>query len=227
MNAAFLLMASALVAGQPAAEKKAPPPAAAPAAVASSCGHDCDCDRFGHRFRERWRGLFNRDCCDTCQPAKCPTTCHAKCEREPLFHSRCKDACRPKLWNWEPRCHEPKCHAPKACAPTCAPACNNTCCEREGFLAKLRARFQRDRCCDTCCSAPGKAPEKIDTAPKKMPDVKDKGKGKGTGTSEEVRFDTPPAPFTPNVIRVAPTAPTVEVVPTPAPRVGGDRRDPF
>ncbi len=219
VNAAFLLVTSALIVGQPAAEKKpAPPPA--PAVAASSCGHDCDCDGFGHKLRHKFRGLFNRDSCDSCPTTACPTTtCHSAChtprERTPLFRSSCADACKPK-WTWEPRCHEHKAH----CAP--APTCSDPC-ERVSFLSKLRERFKRGDCCDSGCASavPAKAPEKIDTAPKKMPDTKDKGK-----KTEEVRIDTP-APFAPNTIRVTPTVPSVEIVPVPAPRVEGDRRDPF
>ncbi len=74
MNAAFLLVTSALLVGQ-AGDKKAPAPAAAPApVVASSCGPtcgDCGCDTT-HKLRDRLRGLFSKcDTCDTCKP-----TCH-------------------------------------------------------------------------------------------------------------------------------------------------------
>ena len=54
-----------------------------------------------------------------------------------------------------------------------------------------------------------------------MPDVKDK-----KGKTEEVRIESQPVPFT---VPVSPTVPSVEIVPVPAPapRIGGDRRDPF
>lgn len=219
MNAAFLLVSTALMVGQPAAEKKPAPPPATPAVAAASCGNDCDCHGFGHRLRGKFRGLFNRgDCCEPCPApaAACPkTTCHTHCDRQPWFRSRCEEACKPRFWNWEPRCREHHCH--KTCAP--APTCHDPC-ERAGFLSRLRDRFQRGGCCDSgCASAPAKAPEKID-APKKMPDVKK------TGTTEEVRIQTP---ATPNVIRVTPVAPTVDFAPAPvpAPRVQSERRDPF
>jgi len=57
----------------------------------------------------------------------------------------------------------------------------------------------------------------------KIPDAKVPEKK----TSSQVRIDPPVAPFTPNAIQVSPTTPSVEVVPVPAPRVEGDRRDPF
>ena len=211
MNAAFLLVTSALMVGQPAADKK-PAPAPAPAAAAKSCGHDCDCNRFGSKLRDRLSGLFSRDCNDSCKPAACHTHAHA---RTPLFRSGCEDACKPKLWNWTPKCREPKACPPKACAPA---KCDDPC-ARPNFLAKLRDRFQRGGCCDAgCSSTPAKKTEKIDTAPKPLPNPKEKGK------PEEVRIESQPVPF---VVPVSPIIPSVEITPAPAPRVEGDRRDPF
>jgi hypothetical protein len=210
-------MTSAMLVGQ-GGDKKPEPPKAAPAAVVSSCSNDCgDCNnnRFGHRFR----GLFHRDRgCDTCKPAPAPTTCHTQCERQPLFHSRCREACAPRAQFHQPRercCEAPKCQAPKQ---TCAPACHDQC-ARRSCLDRLRERFQRNNnCCDNACTTvttPGKAPEKIETPPKKL----EKGAG-------EVRIENGPGP---NVIRVSPGVPSVEITPapTPAPRVDGARRDPF
>jgi hypothetical protein len=94
----------------------------------------------------------------------------------------------------------------------------------------LRERFHRgDSCCEGgcgsgCCGGagtaapPAKGGEKIDS-PKKMP-----GDGKDKKTSQEVRIYNQ---GTPNSIQVTPTVPSVEVTPVPAPRVEGDRRDPF
>ncbi|MBI3823515.1 MAG: hypothetical protein HY289_12670 [Planctomycetes bacterium] len=211
MNAAFLVVTSAMLLGQGGDKKPAAPAAPAPAVVASSCGPDCGCDRFGHKLRDRLKGLFSRDCCDACKPTACHThQCHTS-----LFRSRCEDACKPK-WTWEPKCREHKAH--------CAPACKDPC-GRESILDKLRGRFHRHGCCDSgCAGTPAKAPEKVDP-PKVMP--------KG-GKAEEVRFETqvpaptiaPPAPA---VIQVAPTVPAVDITPVapPAPRVDGGRRDPF
>jgi hypothetical protein len=162
--------------------------------------------------------LFARDNCDPCP--KTTACCHEKHARTPLFHSRCEQACKPKLWKWEPACREPRQHH---CAST---KCHDDC-DRGSFLDRLRGAFHRDRCCDSGCgtAAPAKAGEKIDS-PKKMPDVpKDKKK-----PTEEVRIVPQPAPIVPNAI---PVVPSVEIVPTPvpapvpAPRVEGDRRDPF
>jgi hypothetical protein len=235
VNAAFLLVTSAMLVGQ-AGDKKpvTPPPAMAP--VASSCGSSCECEGFGHRFRDRLRGFFNRDTCDSCQPA-CHTHTHT-----PLFRSSCESACRPKIWTWERPCHE-------ACAPAChthTHACASGCsdpCERS-LLARLRERLQRDRCCDSGCASGGCASggcagttvgtspvpvmkEKVDPPAKKLPveGPKEKEKAKKV-VGEEVRVEPAPVPF---AVPVSPTAPSVEIipVPTPAPRVEGARRDPF
>lgn len=206
MNAAFLLVTSAMVVGQAGGDKKVeavqPPAKVAPAPVVSGCGHDpCGCDGFGHRLRDRLRGLFNRDCCDSCQPSCAPA-------RAPIFQG----------------------HAHNHCAPA---TCNDPC-GRTGFniLERLRGGFHRhDSCCDGGCSSPA-APaktEKIADPPKKMPDPKAAPKA-GDKKPQEVRIDTPVTPIVPNAI---PTVPTVEVTPlpipapTPAPRIEGDRRDPF
>ncbi|MBI2805121.1 MAG: hypothetical protein HYX68_09090 [Planctomycetes bacterium] len=216
MNAAFLLMTSALLVGQ-GGDKKTTPPAATPA-VSSSCGQDpCGCDRFGHRLREKLRGLFSRDCNDSCAtPKACCGTAHA---RTPLFRSRCHEACQPKIWNWQPPCRQPRCHQ------TCAPAACNDPCARGGFnlLERLRGAFRRgDSCCSGgCSSGAATTGEKVDP-PKNMP------KG-GTKQPEEVRVVPQPAPFTPSVAPVAPNVPGLEIapVPVPTPRIEGGRRDPF
>jgi hypothetical protein len=230
VNAAFLLVTSAMLVGQPggADKKPAPPAAVAPAPVVStgcgagcgSCQDACGCESFGHKLRDKFRGLFARKCCDTCdtcKPAPAPTC------------STC-DSC-PKAWTWHKRCHEPAC-------TTCAPApktcdtCNSSCgCGSHAFFERLREGFRRKDCgCDSCStgnscgSAPVAAPpvktEPI-APPKKMPDPKTPDK-----KPAQVRIDTPPAS-----IPAIPTAPTVEVTPSPAaipvPRVEGDRRDPF
>jgi hypothetical protein len=225
VNAAFLLVTSALLVGQPAAGDKKPvaPLIVAPAPVASSCGQDpCGCEGYGHRLRDKLRGLFNRNSCDSCQP----TTCQTHHVHAPICKSSCEETCKPKWF-----AHHT--HA------SCAPATCNDSCERGGLnlLAKLRERFHRgDACCDGGCASggcasggcsgttfvPAKTGEKIDTAPKKMPIDPPKDK-----KPQEVRIETQSAPFAPNVIQVTPTVPSVEITPVPSPRVEGDRRDPF
>jgi len=230
VNAAFLLVTSAMLVGQAGGDKKPAPaaPAPAPAPVVStgcgpscgSCQDACGCDSFGHKLREKLKGLFARKC-DTCKPA-----------HTPIFHKSCDtcDSC-PKVWTWQKRCHEPAC---TSCAPKTCDTCTSSCgCGSHAFLERLREGFRRKGCCETCstCSTcgsappvtapPAKMPEKIEP-PKKMPDPKAAPDKKPA----QVRIDAPAA------IPAIPTTPTVEVAPSPAstvpvPRVEGDRRDPF
>ena len=222
MNAAFLLVSSALLVGQPAS------PAPAPAMVASSCGQSCGCEGSGHSLRDRLRGLFSRDCSDACKPAPCHTH-HAHTSFFKSSCSSCNDTCcKAKVWTWTPKCREPR-----ACAPA---ACDDKCGHGHNILGKLRDRFSRgSSCCDTGCGsngcsagapAPMKAVEKVEP-PKKMPaeniPVKPKAK-----PQEDVRSEPAPVPF---AVPVTPDVPSVEIVPVPAPvpapRVEGARRDPF
>ena len=96
MNAAFLLVTSAWLAGQapPPPARPAPPPPP-PTAVASSacCDTGCDSGCGGHGLFARLRELFHRhDCCeDTCHPAPPPPP-------PPVKHDCCDDCgCRPRL----------------------------------------------------------------------------------------------------------------------------------
>ena len=225
VNAAFLLVTSALLVGQPGAgekvpgpgggDKKGPPPVVVtqPSAGGACCGNSdpCGCEGYGQRLRHRLRGLFNRNngCCNS-QPSCCNTVQSSCCNNNNGFFAQ-RSHC----------CHH------SAPASSCCDSC-----DRGGFnlLGKLRERFHRhDSCCDGgcntgCCGsggavAPGKGGEKID-APKQMPNP---GKDKKPG---EVRIENHQT-FTPNVIQVTPTVPNVEVTPVPAPRGEGTPRDPF
>jgi hypothetical protein len=232
VNAAFLLVTSAMLVGQAATDKAPPkaPPTAAPVAPAvtsgcgQSCGQDpCGCEGFGHRLRDKLRGLFSRNSCDTCQTASCGS-CGSHVHT-PFFKSSCDECARPKFF---------ASHACNSCAPA---TCDS--CDRGGFLAKLRERFHRnDSCCDGGCSSgcsgspvpvvTPKTGEKIETGPKKLPTDTPKEKIKDKKPADEVRIETQSAPFAPNAIQVTPTVPNVEVVPVPTPRVtDGARRDPF
>jgi hypothetical protein len=238
VNAAFLLVTSALMVGQAGKPAPTPPPAAPAPVVASSCGSNCGstcgqdacgCEG-GHRLRDRLRGWFKRDRCDSCNTCDtCKPTCH---EHKPVCHEP-----KPVCHVAKPACDECRSawlHREHACRTHCAPAPKcDTCdsCGRANLLGRLRERFRHcDSGCDTGCGtacasgcggavtgAPPKT-EKIE-APKKMPEAPPK-------KTAEVRIETP-APFAPNAIRVSPAAPSVEVAPVPAPRVEGDRRDPF
>ncbi len=224
MNAAFLLMTSALVVGQAGggtAKTPAPPPVTTAPVVSSGCGaggcgsccqDTCGCESFGHRLRDRLRGLFNRNsCCDTC------STCAPACQTHARSCDTC-DSCAPRAWTWQRRCHE-SCNT---CTSSCN-TCNDSCgCRTHSFLD----RFRRNSCCETCntCNSCGGAapvatpPGKVEpiAPPKKMPEppkTGDKKPGQALGV--------------PNPIPAIPTAPTVELTPAPSavpvPRVEGDR----
>jgi hypothetical protein len=245
VNAAFLLVTSACLLGQTADKKEtiAPPGGPAPIVASNACGPTCaaSCGCEGQRFKDRLRGLFHRECdtCNTCAPAPAPACApKASC-------SSCDTGCRARLFNFG--CHE---HSAPACN-TC-----DTCGE-SSFLTRLRGIFARRHHCDSCSScgtgcasgacangacapstiAPPSMGEKIE-APKKMPPAPTKTV---PPAKQEVRIETQPQPVPPiaappAAIPSVPAAPSVELAPSgpaapplaaPAPRIDGDRRDPF
>ncbi len=133
MNAAFLLLTSAWLAG--ADPVAAPVIAPAPGAC---CGGACGC-------------------CDTCDPCCCEKeSCWARfCRR--FRHHDCCDSCETKCC--EPKCCAPKCCEPKCCAPKCCePKCCEPCCEKESWWTRFCNRCRHHDCCntcDTCCDTCG------------------------------------------------------------------------
>ena len=125
----------------------------------------------------------------------------------------------------------------------------NTCsdpCDKGGLniLGRLRGIFQKgDRgchggcntaCVGNACGSTVVAPvvpggEKIDITPKKMPDIKKAPEKIAPPKAQEVRVEPaiPPIVTPPGTIPSVQVSPTIEVTPAPAPRVEGDRRDPF
>jgi hypothetical protein len=210
VNAAFLLVTTALMTGQPPA-KIAPAPAhgphatVAPAACGPSCCDDNCCrERFGARLRERLRGLFSRDDC-------CETACHAApvCHPAPVccddHHGR-RDRCRKHF-----RRHD---------------RCEDDCCDNGGLLSRLRGLFRRNNdCCDTsCCGSvggPGHPVPRVGEpipAPKKMP----KGSTSIEPNGREVRIITPPS-----ANPIANPAPALETAPAVVPNLDTENRNPF
>jgi hypothetical protein len=230
VNAAFLLVTSAMFVGQPGKGEPVAPPAGKPAPaplVTSSCGPDCGnascCGQA--RLRDRLGGLFNRGCQDSCKP---------RCFDGHRLHNNCNTGCKPKIWNWNRGCgHQNR-----------APATCNDPCNRGGMqlLGKLQHCFQRkNACCDGGCSTVGVTPapvrpgEPIPPPAKKMPVEAPKRTG-------DVNISNPaPAAIAPGAIPQVPSVPNVEVAPAPtpapavvvpppavpAPRVESENRAPF
>jgi hypothetical protein len=179
VNAAFLLVTTAWLAGADAAPTAAPEK---PAVTTSSCTGDCGACCDAHEgFWTKLKGRFHRgdDCCNPCPKPVCAPA--PKCAPAPAPKCNPCDTC-PKescfsklkgLFRHGGECNS--CEKP-ACAPACAPApkpsCGATasCCE-ETLCSKLKGKlhglFNRGNCCgDDCCGAsPGKGGEPI-KAPK-------------------------------------------------------------
>jgi hypothetical protein len=133
VNAAFLLVTTAWLAG---ADPVPPPAHPAPAPVASSascdgcCNDDCGCG--GHKLFGKLKGLFHRDC-------GCDTGCNTGCDTCGHGHA----------WGggWG--------HKSADCG------CNDDCgCGGHKLFGKLKGLFHRGDCgCDTCgcdsCGANG------------------------------------------------------------------------
>jgi hypothetical protein len=184
VNAAFIMLTSAWLAGADPAPPAAPPVPvpAAPAVVATGngcggCGDACaDACCEGHHRKKLLAGLGGKlkgrkhhgDCCEAAPAPCCAPAPKPVC---------CAPAPAPK---------------PVCCAPAPAPApCGNECCEEHhrkkllaGLGGKLKNRHHHDECCDTGCGgcgtgAPGVAPAMPapypapvpapGTEPKKMP----------------------------------------------------------
>ncbi|MBX7105353.1 MAG: hypothetical protein K1X57_14815 [Gemmataceae bacterium] len=177
MNAAYLLLTSAWMAGADAAPV-APAAAAPVVSTGACCGGGCatSCDpcanHCGPSLLDRVRARFHRnDCCDSgcnapvvhhkcCTPAPAPTCCTPVKTCAPACNT-CQPACDP----CRPKFQMPKFnfnfHRNNDCCNTCntgcsAPVvrhdcgCNDSC--RPSLLDRLRSRFHRNDCCDTGCN---------------------------------------------------------------------------
>jgi hypothetical protein len=153
VNAAFLLVTSAWLAGQAAPAPAAPAPTSPPAHVVSSsacCDTGCDSCCGGGLFA-RLRALFQRhdDCCDSCAPKCAPAPVHKDC----CATTSCCDECEhgglfARLRSWFHR-------------NDCCDSCGTDCCGTAGAHA-----------------APGPEPIK---APKSSEPPKAMPKGSTTG----------------------------------------------
>jgi hypothetical protein len=198
VNAAILLVSSAWMAGQT-PDVIIPVQHAQPAACGNNCCNDSCHQGICAKLRERCRGLFQRDHCDSCSQPRCQTFHH--CERQHCERQHCE---RPH--------HERCCQSHNACD-----SCGHT-----SLLERIRNAFHRDRCCDNgCCnSTSGSAPgaEPLKDQPKKMP-TKEKTK------AEEARVITTPGQAPLPAIE---NAPAIQSAPALAPRtLENDNRNPF
>ena len=181
MNAAILLVSSAWMAGQT-PDVIIPVHHAHSASCGTNCGDGCH-EGFGHRLRERIRGLFQRDCCDPCPQPRC---------HEP----RCR----------EHRCHE-RCHVSH-----CHNDCDSSWGHGQ-LWERIRGAFHRDCGCNTgcrtgCCrSGATPAAEPLKDQPRKMPTKNEPKKG------QEARVITPPAQTVPAFQNAPAIAPTPAVAP--------------
>ena len=208
-----------------------------------SCGTTC-CEpapcEFGHRLRDCFRNLCNRDrgCGDSCAPS-CNTSC-------------CNT---PKCWTWSGSClHRSSCTTScwtsscnTGCASSCDTGCNDGGCQ---LFGRLKGLFNRDcghscfstRCfqggcnwgCSSGCSNGSCGTTSgcgVTTMPPAGETIKDPGKkmpksdSKEQPKTEEVRIINPPATIpAPAVNPIPVNAPAI--VP-PAPPVIDDNRNPF
>lgn len=125
MNAAFLLVTSAWLAGQaPAVEApKTIAPAPAPAItahaapIAQGCGGGC--------------GSCETSCCDSCSKPSLMDRLRARFKK-----NDCCDSCN-------------TCSSCSTCTTVKYTSCDS-CCEKEGFFSRLRNKFRKSDCCDSC-----------------------------------------------------------------------------
>ena len=183
MNAAFLIMTSAALAGADPAPP--PPPPAAPVVVSGAGCNNCapapGCCGSKTGFLDRLRGrlgggLFKKKGHDCCAPAPCPAPCPPPCPKP----APCPAPCPPA-----------PCVKPAPCpAPAPCHACPTSVACRPNLLDTLKSRMghKKKSCCAPSCDpcgaahlmpAPGPGPV---TPPKEMPKGKDeKPKGGNTG----------------------------------------------
>jgi hypothetical protein len=171
VNAAFLLLTSAWLAGDVAA-----PAAGCGGGCGASCGASCNdscCDAGCGRVKlcDRLKGLFNRrrccdsgnDCCaapaQTCCAAPKTTCCAAPAQT--CCQSSCDDGCG-KKWGGKFRglfkrkgcCDSCDTCAQNTCG-TCGSSCDSCCddCGARKWGGKLRGLFHRKGCCDSGCDS--------------------------------------------------------------------------
>jgi hypothetical protein len=233
VNAAFLLVTTAWLAGAdpavapaaPAAKPAAPvvvtpaPVVAAPADSCSSCGSPATCDscepKHHHTFKGLFSGCHKKSCetCGTCAPAPAPAPC---CAPAPAPAPCCAPAPAPK---------------PCCAAPAPAPACDSCGKTHECLFKGLFAHHHKADCgcatpeCASCGSAPVAVPGVIVPSAEPIPAPKETPAKKmpvapPAKSVQILNQDSAPIPV---------SAPAVEGTPAIVPNVpaNNDRREPF
>lgn len=248
VNAAFLLVSSALLVGQttPApGAKPGPAPGPAPVtsapAVVSSSGPGCTNCGGGNVYGG---GFYGGGCCDTGCNDCCSSSRHGRFRGLFSRHNRGCDSCFDT------------CNSCCGGYATYTSGCNscNDCCGSSsgGLFGRFRGLFSRHHnsgCCDTGCYSgcgngcagggcagvtpyapgtvnptPGGGGEVIGTPPTKMPKgTPPAGKGKDGAAPKEVRINNAPVTGAP----IAPATPNIEVAPPAVPNLDADRKEPF
>ena len=150
MNAAFVLMTSALLTGNH--------PAAASCNTPSCSSHVSSCDSCGPQFGARLRGLFSRGSCNTCAaPAPCAHQCAAPKCAAPVCDP-CACGSHRFLDKLKGMFNRSSCGCDTGCSTGCAsPGCGST----------GGAVMSSPQGCAP--AAPGMTPAPAPEAPKKLP----------------------------------------------------------
>jgi hypothetical protein len=153
VNAAFVLVTTAWLAGAD-APGAAAPEKPAPAVAASSCSGGCNaCCEEGLWTKLKNRLHSSHDCCDSC-PKPCPKACPKPCPKPEPVCDPCKESTHDKLKARLHRGHDScdTCGKPAPAIQGHASACCEDSCGPNGlqrFGARLRSH-SHDGCCSGC-----------------------------------------------------------------------------
>jgi hypothetical protein len=171
VNAAILVLTSALLTGADPEKVPGPSGSGSNAPVASSCGGCGGCGYSGgcggccdsgcdEGFLGRIRARFRHNDCGCCDESpSLLERIRARFHRDDCCQPSC---CQPTCC--QPTCCQPTCHTCNSCAPTChtcGPVCSScsscsSCeCGRESLRDRIRGWFHRGDCCDSGCNSCG------------------------------------------------------------------------
>ncbi len=187
VNAAFLLVTTAWFAADAAPAKPAPVVSSAPVASASvsgccgstsSCGCESDCC-CKPSLMQRLKARFQRDKCCECNScgSSCGTTsCSSGCASSSSCRASSSSCCG------------------STTTASCCDSCNSCC--KPSLMDRLRARMNRNKCCESSCCDSGCGATPSATMPKAaepIPAPKDPGKK----MPNKAGIDTAPQYLTP------------------------------